>query len=63
MVSQHGVDTEKLRALLADARAGAAYSTWLDGYVVPLLKKIGLKVTVKKNLKSYVITVRLPNAV
>jgi hypothetical protein len=60
MVSQHGVDTEKLAALLANAKAGFAYAKWLDDFIVPLLKKIGLKVRVKKSPTSYIITVKLP---
>ncbi|HWV46752.1 MAG TPA: hypothetical protein VN039_12175 [Nitrospira sp.] len=57
------MDGDKLRTLLADANAAHKYATFLDDFIIPLIKKIGLKVSVKKNLKSYVITVRLPNAV
>lgn len=62
MVSQHGVDTDKLQALLSDMRAAESYKTWLDNFIIPLLKKIGLRVTVRRNPASYVITVTLPNA-
>lgn len=62
MVSQHGVDSEKLQALITNAKAMHGYSKWLDDFIIPLLKKVGLKVKVKRGPDSYVITLKVPGA-
>lgn len=48
MVSPHGVDSDKLKELLAHKNADQGYSQWLDAFVIPLLKRVGLKVKVTR---------------
>lgn len=60
MISPAGIDGDKLKALKSNPAAADGYRTWLDQFVIPLLKKVGLNVKVRRNASSYIITVKLP---
>lgn len=36
------------------------YERWLEQFLIPLLKKVGFTVSVKRNVKSWTFTVRFP---
>jgi hypothetical protein len=55
-------DPSKLQALLATANARVGYERWLEQFLIPLLKKVGFTVSVKRNMKSWTFTVKFPNA-
>lgn len=55
-------DAAKLQALLQTANARVGYERWLEQFLIPLLKKVGFTVSVKRNVKSWTLTVRFPNA-
>jgi hypothetical protein len=53
-------DPSKLQALLNTANSRVGYERWLEQFMIPLLKKVGFAVSVKRNVKSWTLTVRFP---
>ena len=59
-MSSPAPDPAKLAALLANPNAAAGYRTWIDGFLIPLMQRIGLKVVVRRGPDKYTITIKLP---
>lgn len=55
-------DASRLQAVLETANARLGYERWLEQFLIPLLKKVGFTVSVKRNVKSWTFTVRFPDA-
>lgn len=53
-------DPAKLEALRNNTHAAAGYTKWLDGFVIPLIQRVGLKTVVRRAPGKYTITVKLP---
>lgn len=54
------IDVSKLTALANNPQAGPGYRKWLDSFFIPLLTRVGLKVSVRRAEDKYTITVKLP---
>ena len=54
-------DPAKLAALRANPHAASGYRTWLDGFLIPLIQRIGLKTIVRRTPDKYTITIKLPS--
>ena len=53
-------DLAKLEALRKNPHAASGYRTWLDGFVIPMIQRVGLKTIVRRTDDKYTITIKLP---